>query len=140
MSDPASEPRRRPPACQRGRSASHVGVAVGEGADRAMPGRAATSVREMGRLFPAARLELRREMDTLLPEKRLQFSSLFGVSSVTVRIGAGRPCFFHSSCALACRRRALSSPRMITGADRQRLHSGYSVKYGATSQLASNAS
>ena len=32
------------------------------------------------------------------------------------------------------------SPRIITGADRQRLHSGCSVKYGATSQLASKAS
>ena len=45
----------------------------------------------------------------------------------------------HALC-VAARRRAPSSPRMITGADRQRLHSGCSVKYGATSQLASNAS
>ena len=49
---------------------------------------------------------------------------------------SGRPCCFQSAWVAACCFRAPSSPRMRIGADRQGSHSGWSVKYGATSQLA----
>src|ERR1700682_3998970 len=57
------------------------------------------------------------------------------------RIGCsvGRPSRCHAACISACRVRAPSRPRRTTGADGHRLHSGWTVKRGATSHPAWNA-